>query len=128
MTDPCFNAEMSVLKECFPRGFTDDKVKIIYDISKHLTDKSFSDICKKIVTTSKHAPTVADFQEHVNAIPRLVKNINGSCIVCNNGLITATNKENGGLYSFKCPCDIGLQRNETYPIWQQHHGASYEKD
>lgn len=105
----------------------DEKIKLIYDQVKNVTGRHFETICFKIIRSFKHAPNVSDFIELIGSTPKLVRIISG-CGICENGIVSTKCKERGLDYVWKCSCEAGQSRQETYPIWDKSFEEKYTRE
>lgn len=124
-----FNREILKLKGCFPNGFSDEKIAVIFDKVKHLTGQEFQRLCDKIICHSKYAPSVSDFVEQGNTLPGRVfeiRNPIGSCGKCDNGVLDVVKIEDNSHYAFLCNCDTGLKRVESWPRWSDRFEYTFK--
>jgi hypothetical protein len=128
-----FNIEMRKLKECFPTGFTEGKMAVIFEKTRHLAASDFSRLVEKLIISCKHPPSVAEILEHANAYRNFrvfsqpdVRSARRSCGTCEDGIVFAERTDmNSAPYVFKCNCDAGQRREEQYPIWSAAFAARF---
>lgn len=63
----------------------------------------------------------AEFQSHLRLIYSAAQvSDKRKCKICDKGVVIAINKsfpEKSPRYAFKCSCELGLARDESWPIW-----------
>lgn len=123
MNDYTFNSQMRRIKACFSAAYNnDEKIAIIWEKVKHLSDDRFITICDNFISRNKQAPAVSEFIDMAssNEFSTNYKEIRGSCGKCVDGVVFLE-KASGSPYVFKCNCNVGFQRLENWPRHQEHY-------
>lgn len=133
MTSQFFNDQIQRLSSTFGKsGFSDERVKLIWDVCAKLSDFEFKQIVNQMLATSRYAPLPEDFKTAAygetknRAHLKLVSN----CKQCEGvGFFEAMcikiyhpEMEIGRHYTFMCDC---AHAPRSHSNWLPHYGEYY---
>jgi hypothetical protein len=138
MDQTTFDREMNRIYEVFSdRAYAPERTKLIWSAVRNLAPQEFSAVVSDLIGSCATPPLVSRFREAVQQLyqknsfecnrakDQWIDSLPWCSLCGKKGEIVALKRDDGTLFAFRCPCEIGSRLWPRVPVWRQEHMEIY---